>query len=144
MVKKSKRLHFTKSAVNVSHSLSTNLETRDISSVPVSNMPFIAKSLHKSFLPKGHAFSAASHPTERMDLIEAHGAITPFNPRRPTALAVRNLQSQFLTVRADSFISVLRSQIRSPPSSQTKEPILTLLAKDSPIRLGSLTGRCVR
>ncbi|XP_024864547.2 uncharacterized protein LOC112450985 [Kryptolebias marmoratus] len=135
----SKVMHFTKSHLNASHSLSRNLKIQDISSMPVSNTPFIAKSPHESILSKGHAFSAASHPTARMNLIEVHGAITPFSLHRPTASAVRNLESQFLTARADSFISVLKRQTQSELSSQTKEPISTLLAKGSTIKLASLT-----
>lgn len=147
----SKLIYLSKNNKDASHSFSTNFQNvfiqnqpLDFSSGSVSDTPAIAVAPHssqKSVLPEGTDHSAASHPTARMRLIEAHGAIASLSLSRPTASAVINPESHALTGRADSLISVLRSRTPAQPSSQTKGPILTLLVKDSVIEFASVTPK---
>ncbi|XP_039865456.1 uncharacterized protein LOC120719964 [Simochromis diagramma] len=149
-VPQSDLIYFSKNNKTASHSVSTNLksfiqrQSLDISSGPVSNMPVISSaphSSHISVLTEGSDHSTASHPAVRMSSIEAHSAATPFSGSRPTALPVKNPESHFQTGRVDSLISLLRLQTPAKPSFQTKGPILTLLPKDSAIKLASATTK---
>lgn len=136
---------------NASHSLSTNFkhlfilrQPLDVSSGSVSNTPVIteaALSTQKSVLQEGSDHSAASHPTARMRLIEAHRTVVPFSFGKPTTSAVKNPESHSLTGRPASLISASRSQTPAKPSSQTKELILSLLPKDSAIKFTSATAK---
>ncbi|XP_051254267.1 uncharacterized protein LOC127362525 [Dicentrarchus labrax] len=144
----SKLIYLSKNTKNASHSLSTNFKNvfihtqpSDVSSGSVSSTSVIAEapnSSQKSVLPEGSDHSNASHPTVRTRLIEAHSAITSFNLSRPT---VKHPDSHSLTEKAHSLISVLRIQTPAKPSSQTKEPILTLLLTDSAIKFASVTTK---
>lgn len=139
------KLHFS----NSSHSLSTNFKNvlilhqpLDLSSGSVSNTPVITEAAHssqKSVLQEGRDHSAASHPTARMRLIEAHRIVVPFSFGKPTTSALKNSESHSLTGRAASLISVLRNETTAKPSSQTTELILTLLRKDFAIEFTSAT-----
>lgn len=139
------KLHFG----NASHSLSANFKNvfilhqpLDVSSGSLSSIAVItgaAQSSQKSVLQEGRDHRAASHPTARMRLIEAHRTAAPFSFGKPTTSAVKNPESHSLTGRAASLMSVLRSQPPAKPSSQTKELILTLLPKDSAIKFTSAT-----
>ncbi|XP_044209062.1 uncharacterized protein LOC122983408 [Thunnus albacares] len=93
----------------------------------------------ESVLPEGSDHSTASHPTTRMNLIEAHSVITPFRLSKPNTSAVENPESLSLTGRADSLNSVFSGQMPVKPSSHKKEPILTLLPGDSSIKFATIT-----
>ncbi|XP_027135883.1 uncharacterized protein LOC109138110 [Larimichthys crocea] len=146
----SELIYHSENNKNASHSLSTNFKNvfiqnqpSDISSGSVSSTPVIAEVPHssqKSVLLEDGNHSTASHSTARMRMIEAHSAITSLSLSRPT-IPVKHPESHSLTGRADSLISVLRSQTPSKPTSQTKEPLLTLLLKDSAIKFASVTTK---
>ncbi|CAK6968132.1 uncharacterized protein LOC121898295 isoform X1 [Scomber scombrus] len=145
----SKLIYFSNNKDNASHRLTTKLnngfiqkQPLDISSESVSNTPVITKAPHssqKSDLPEGSDHSTKSHPTEKMNLIKAQSAITPFRPIRPNTSAVKNTDSQYLTGRTHSLNSVLSGQMPVKPSSHTEESILTLLPEDSSKKFASVT-----
>lgn len=130
---------------NMTHSLSINFKNGLILHQPLdvsSNTLVITEAAHssqKSVLQEGRDHSAASHPTARMRLIEAHRMVVPFSFGKSTTSALKNPQSHSLTGRAASLISALRTETTAKPSSQTKELILTLLQKDSAIKFTSAT-----
>lgn len=129
------------------HPLSTNFKNTfilhqplDASSGSVSNTPVIAEatlSTQKRAFQEGSDHSAASRPTVRMRLIEAHRTAVPFSFGKPTTSAVRNPESHSLTGRAASLISALRSQTPAKPNAQTKELTLTFSPKDPAIKFTS-------
>lgn len=141
------KLIYSKNNKNASNSLSTKNvfiqnQPLDISSESGSSTPVITDAPHssqKGFLPEGTDQSAASHPTTAMRLTEAHNAITSFSLSRPNTSAVKHPESHSLTGRADSLISVSRSQMPAEPKSHTKELMLTLLLKDSAVKFASVT-----
>lgn len=125
----SQLIDISKNTENASHSLSTNTNhlfirniSLDGSSGSVSKTHVMAEKPHssqESILPEGIDHSTAIHPTS----------------------AVKHPESRSLTGRADSLISVLSSQTPAKPNSQTKEPVLTLLLKDTAIKFASVTTK---
>ncbi|XP_036070772.1 uncharacterized protein LOC112149638 isoform X2 [Oryzias melastigma] len=115
----SKGISFTKSDKKASYGFTTLFESQYVSSSsPVPLFTVTPYSSQKSVTSRGTDHSTASHPTAKMNLIEARGAISPF-----------------WTVRADAFIPVSSIQIGSKVSSQTKKPISTLVPGSSAIKL---------
>ncbi|KAL7399765.1 hypothetical protein ABVT39_001282 [Epinephelus coioides] len=146
----SKLIHFSKHN-NTSHSLSTNFKTAFVQNQPLdfksgsvgkpADITEAPHSSQKSVFPEGSDHSTASHPTARMRLIEARSTIASFSLSRPTTSEVKNPESRSLTGRGDSLFTVLKSQTPAQQSSKTKDPIFTLLLKDSGIKFTSVTTK---
>ena len=119
----------SKNTENAPHSLATNANNLFIRNISLDGSSGSASKTHvmaekphnsqESVLPEGIDHSTAIHPTS----------------------AVKHPESHSLTGRADSLISVLSSQTPAKPNSQTKEPILTLLLKDTAIKFASVTTK---
>lgn len=144
----SKLIYLSKEDDYVSHRLSTNFsdafiqnQALNVSSGPISSTPVVTetpRSSQGSVHPEGNDRSPASHPTARVRLGEAQSATMTFRLSGPTTPAVQQRDAPSLTGRAEALSSVLRSQTPATPSSQTKEPLRTMLLKDSAITSAAL------